>query len=180
MLTKQQLIDQTFGSADVDGDGYLTESDLVGRATLFANAMLDKAASGGVASGQDPAGVADMLTTAADLMPKMAAAQWQRISAIARLDDHGRLTREEFARIIGHLVAGEVTDAHRLVMDATWHFLDPDGDDAMSRADWDRFAAANDITIYVDELFDEMDGDRDGKVSRDDYLAVPAAWDKRS
>ncbi|MGX7826395.1 EF-hand domain-containing protein [Actinokineospora sp. 24-640] len=175
MLTKQQLIDQTFGSADVDGDGYLTKSDLVGRATLFADAMLDKATSR-----DETADIADMLTTAADLMPKMAAEQWERIRAVARLDDQGRLTRDEFARIIVHLVEGEVTDAHQLVMDATWHFLDPDGDNAMNRDDWNRFAKANDITIYVDELFEEMDSDRDGRVSKDDYLAVPAAWNKRS
>ncbi|UVS79548.1 EF hand [Actinokineospora sp. UTMC 2448] len=164
----------------MDGDGYLTESDLIASATRLSTAMLDKVAAGDATGKPLPADVAEMLTTAADLMPRMSAVQWRMIGSIARLDDQGRLTRDEFARITDHLMAGETDDAHNLVFDATWHLLHADGEDFMRRDDWHRFAEAHAITRYVDDLFDEMDSDHDGKVSKDDYLAVRSGWDERA
>src|SRR4051812_44992580 len=81
MLTKQQLVDQTFESVDSDGDGYITEADLVDSLTRLGKNVAGKTTSGGGGLLKSAAGAVDTLTSAATELPKVAAQQWQRISS---------------------------------------------------------------------------------------------------
>ncbi|MFI6504205.1 EF-hand domain-containing protein [Nonomuraea typhae] len=137
-------------------DGFLDEHDM----TLVGVAVCDRL------SVPDPSEQRDAVIAAYRQA-------WHHAVDLIGTDDDGRISRASYVRHAMRPSSGRMTFVARIVWpigDALWDALDTDGDEQLTRAEYLRLFAAYDVAgRTAKEAFERLDGNRDGRLSKDEF-----------
>jgi Ca2+-binding EF-hand superfamily protein len=140
-----------FDAMDVDGDGYLVESDFAALAERWAAIRGEPEGSAGHG-----------------LLTSVMMGWWSTLLAASDLDRDNRVTLEEVLLVVDRL--GTMPEAVVGTADAMFEAIDQNGDGRISAAEYHQLIEAwNGCPTDTDEIFHLLDLDGDGHLSRDEF-----------
>ena len=144
-----------FAQHDVDGDGFLEESDYQTLARLLGDRL-------------------DATPAAREAISAGFADQWRQLCTHADIDGDGRVSLAEYTSAMGAGIAGDADGLDRAVLQTTRAVVqaaDSDGDGYLDFPDYERLAALLRVE-HAAEGFQLLDADADGRLSHDEITAA--------